>query len=158
MGRFCYISKILPGKTHLVREMWRDRTPNEEPHLKTTFWNFLQMNGFESWLQPMPQGDFLVHCLEGTSLQHIFKGLREQIAAGNPIALKLQNFYQIALGKNYQSLMQNLISRISLIFPSPPLPKRLREDFFIPFCHIKKLHTTLLEMRPWGTRKAAMKE
>lgn len=43
----------------------------------------------------------MIHCLEGPSLQHIFEGLKDQIAARNPIALKLQAFYLDVLGKNY---------------------------------------------------------
>ncbi|MGE0383065.1 MAG: hypothetical protein AB7O90_19725 [Hyphomicrobium sp.] len=55
------------------------------------------MTGFEAWLQ----GERLIHCLEGGSAQRIFSGLRDQIAHKNPIALKLQAFYQEVLGKDY---------------------------------------------------------
>jgi hypothetical protein len=132
MGRFCYVSKILPGKTHLVQEMWKDLTPNEDPLLKASFWNHLGMAGFESWLQPSPEGDFMIHCLEGASLPQIFRGLREQIASGNPMALKLQNFYQTVLGKNYHSpetepSIENLLD-ISL----PSSSKTIKRGFFYP--------------------------
>ena len=45
----------------------------------------------------------MVHCLEGESLKAIFKGLREQIQAGNSIALDLHAFYLEAFGKEYKS-------------------------------------------------------
>ncbi len=70
---------------------------------EVSFWNHLKMTGFESWLQPTPQGDLMIHCLEGESLQQIFKGLREQIISGNSIALKLRAFYLDALGKDYSN-------------------------------------------------------
>lgn len=56
------------------------------------------MTGFEAWLQ----GDRLIHCLEGASLKGIFRGLREQIAKGDPIALRIHAFYQEVIGKDYR--------------------------------------------------------
>jgi hypothetical protein len=93
MGRFCYCSPILPGKTEAIREHWKDKTEPEEDG--GSFWRHLKMTGFECWLQ----GDFMIHCLEGESLQQIFKGLREQIALENRMALNLQKFYLNVLGK-----------------------------------------------------------
>lgn len=102
MGRFCYCSKILPGKTDLVYEHWKNMPINaytSEDNVK--FWHHLSMTGFDSWLQPTSKGDFMIHCLEGESLEKIFKGLRAQISTGNPLAIKLKNFYENVLGKNY---------------------------------------------------------
>jgi hypothetical protein len=89
----------LPGKSDLVREYWKKKAEHTKEEQK--FWQSLKMTSFDSWLQSTPQGDFMIHCLEGESLQQIFKGLREQIVAANPIAVKLQKFYQEVLGKDY---------------------------------------------------------
>jgi hypothetical protein len=141
MGRFCYCSKIISGKTTLVREHWQKKHVSKDPDIQTAevnFWHHLKMTGFESWLQESPQGDFMIHCLEGESLQQILKGLREQIAVGNSIALKLQDFYQKALGKDYSSpqvvpQIENLLD-ISL----PTTPSFIKRAFFYPLLHEKE--------------------
>lgn len=138
MGRFCYISKILPGKTDLVREMWKNRPPNEEPNIRQRFWDHLGMTGFESWLQQTPNGDFLIHCLEGESFIQIFKNLRDQIALGNSIALKLQHFYQNVLGKNYSlPEIEPRIERL-LEISLPPSSNFLKRGFFYPLLPSKE--------------------
>ncbi len=103
MSRFCYCSKILPGKSDVIRAHWKNkpiRSP-ETARAEESFWDHMKMTGFEAWLQPTPKGDFLIHCLEGESLQGIFKGLREQIVSKNPVALTLQSYYRDVLGKDY---------------------------------------------------------
>lgn len=133
MGRFCYCTKILPGKTDLVRTRWKNKDKSvEELRALDSFWMPLKMTGFEAWLQQTPQGDFLIHCLEGESLQQIFKGLREQIALGNTIAVKLRDFYQEVLGKNYSlpEIEPHIESMLDISLPtSSPFVKR---GFFYP--------------------------
>jgi len=99
MGRFCYRSKILPGKKERVRQHWREK--KEETAGEEQFWQALTMTGFASYLQSTPAGDFMLHCLDGESLPAIFRGLREEIQKKNPIALNLQKFYLEVLGKDY---------------------------------------------------------
>lgn len=101
MKRFCYCSQILPGKRDLVKDHWQSDASNREIIQEKDFWECLKMTGFENWLQPTPEGDFLIHCVEGTSLRQIFKRLRKQISSGNRNALGLQKFYQNVLGKDY---------------------------------------------------------
>jgi len=104
MGRWCYCSKVLPGKTNQIREHWKSKEIQQDVYNQEDeerFWEHLRMTGFDSWLQSTPNGDFMLHCLEGDSLGQIFKGLREQIETRNPIALKLQHFYLTVLGKDY---------------------------------------------------------
>lgn len=144
MGRFCYCSKVLQGKTELVREHWKTKKSNKtvyDQDVEENFWRHLKMTGFESWLQKTPKGDFIIHCLEGESLNQIFKGLREQIASGNDIALHLQSFYQSALGKDYSKTevepkIENLLD-ISLPRPS----SYIKRGFFFPFLpHMEEEH------------------
>jgi hypothetical protein len=153
MGRFCYISKILPGKSELVRKMWSDRTPNEEPNIHAEFWNDLGMTGFESWLQPTAQGDFMIHCLEGESLQQIFKGLRGLIAKGNPFALKLQNFYHNVLGKDYALRQSEPHIESMLDISLPSSAKILKRSFFFPLLPYKEEAHRLFRKESMGEKK-----
>lgn len=91
MNRFCYCSRVLPGKEDLLRKYWSRKEDDEH------FWDALQMTGFAAWLQ----GDRLIHCLEGASLEGIFSGLREQIPKKDPVALRFHAFYLEVLGKDY---------------------------------------------------------
>ena len=103
MTRFCYCTKVLQGKEDAVRSHWADKEKErskDADDIGEGFWDALGMTGFESWLQG---SEFYIHCLEGKSLDGIFSGLREQIQAGHPCALKLQAFYQDALGKDYSN-------------------------------------------------------
>jgi hypothetical protein len=145
MGRFCYCSKVLPGKSATVKLHWKNKEASKDTSTKKNealFWNHLKMTGFESWLQPTPHGDFIIHCLEGESLEQIFKGLREQIASGNPIAVNLRNFYLDVLGKDYaqpesQPQIEHLLD-ISLPEKSAPLNKR---GFIFPLlAHQEEAH------------------
>ena len=106
MGRYCYCSKVLPGKTATIKEHWQNKgDQTAEVHAEEiAFFNAIKLTSFDSWIQPTAQGDFMIHCLEGPSLQEIFKGLREQIAIKNPVALKLHAFYLDVLGKDYSLL------------------------------------------------------
>lgn len=105
MARFCYCSKILPGKETVVKKHWEKNKekagPNSEKY-EEEFWEAIGMTGFESWLQETSEGSFYIHCLEGQSLERIFTELPRQIGKKNPCALKLQSFYQEALGKDYR--------------------------------------------------------
>lgn len=150
MGRFCYCSKILPGKTETVRQHWKNKRSAKKLYTEEAeqlFWDHLSMTGFESWLQPTPQGDYMIHCLEGESLQKIFKGLREEIAANNPIALNLRNFYLEVLGKDYalpnaEPHLEHLLD-ISLPTNSPIIHKRA---FFSPLLpHQEEAHRRFRE-------------
>lgn len=104
MGRWCYCSQVLPGKMDDIREHWKGKAAQQAVYSQedeAEYWERLKMTGFESWLQSTPHGNFIIHCLEGESLSQIFRGLREQITARNPIALKVRNFYFMVLGKDY---------------------------------------------------------
>lgn len=95
---FCYRSKILPGKSDVVRQCWKNRHAYKSDR---AFWSHLGVAGLESWLQCTPEGDYMICCLKGESLQKVFKAFREQIASGNEAAVELQHFYQEVLGKDY---------------------------------------------------------
>ena len=148
MARFGYLSKILPGKADIVREHWKNKQVTKDlttqaQAAEISFWTHLAMPGFESWLQPNPQGNFMIHCLEGDSLEKIFKGLREKITEKNPIALGLQSFYLNVFGKDYSlpeakpriECVQDTI--VSSITPE----KVLKKAFFFPLLkHKEKEH------------------
>ncbi|MCH9624930.1 MAG: hypothetical protein S4CHLAM123_00920 [Chlamydiales bacterium] len=143
MGRYCYFSRVLPGKTDAVCAHWKNKarpTPEIEA-AEEAFWDHLKMTSFNSWLQPTAEGDCIVHCLEGESLQQIFQGLREQISVGNPIALKLHAFYLDVLGKDYRQpevepALESLC-HLSLSCASPIL----KRGFFYPLLpHMEQEH------------------
>lgn len=100
MARYCYTSKVLTGKSDFIRAHWANKPKNASPE-EIDFWKALGMTGFDCWLQKTEQGDFLIHCLEGSSKEEIFKRLRAAIQQGHPMALKLQAFYKDVLGKDY---------------------------------------------------------
>ncbi len=99
MSRFCYCSKVVPGKTDRIREHWKNNP--ETIQEKIVFWPEVQLTGFHAWLQPTSQGDFMIHCLEGESLDAIFTSLRELIAQKNSTALGLWTYYKEVLGRDY---------------------------------------------------------
>jgi hypothetical protein len=155
--RFCYCSKILPGQTELVREHWQNKSMSKDAtthEAELHFWQQLKMTGFESWLQQTFRGDFMIHCLEGESVQHIFRGLREQIALGNRVALKLQDFYQKVLGKNYSSptivpRCENLLD-ISL----PTTSSYIKRAFFYPLLPHKEEAHHVFRREAMGEKRA----
>ena len=154
MGRFCYISKILPGKTGLVREMWKERVPNEESGIHTEFWNYLGMTGFDSWLQQNKQGDYMIYCLEGESLQKIFAGIRELIAKGNSCAVKLQSFYLNVLGKDYASPDAEPHIESILDIALPATGKMIKRSFFYPLLLHKEAAHRQFRKDSMGEKKA----
>lgn len=99
MARFCYCSQVLPGKEEEIRAHWRDKVI--DPPAEEALWDATGMTDFHSWLQPQREGYCFLHYLEAESFGKIFRGLREQIAAGNSCALKLQSYYRDVLGKDY---------------------------------------------------------
>jgi hypothetical protein len=52
MPRFCYCSKIVPGKSEEVREHWKKK--KETTREEKDFWSNLKMTGFDSFLQETP--------------------------------------------------------------------------------------------------------
>lgn len=134
MHRFCYRSQVLPGKVQAVRDHWSTKPKTaERQHQEIVFWQHLKMTGFNSWLQQTPAGDFLIHCLEGESLPQIFKGLRETIAASDPVALGLQHFYLDVLGKDYASpATEPNIELLMDIAISTASPTSVKRGFFFP--------------------------
>ncbi len=99
MERFCYCSKVLPQKSDHIknRNALRKSRQEEENALR----KIVGLTRFSSWLQKTAEGDFMIHCLEGASLESMFTRLREQIQLGNPNALGLHAFYLDVLGKDY---------------------------------------------------------
>lgn len=140
MNRYCYRSQLLPGKVQAVRDHWKKKVKTPE-RLKQeiAFWQALKMTGFNSWLQKTPEGDFLIHCLEGESLSQIFKGLREMIAAGDPVALGLQQFYLDVLGKDYSmpSAEPNIELLMDLSVPNSAA-NIVKRGFFFPLLSHKE--------------------
>lgn len=153
MGRICYISKILPNKTEIVHNKWKHQTPREEPNIHTNFWNYIGMTGFESWLQQTAQGDFLIHCLEGDAPHRIFKSLRELIAKNNPFAIKLQNFYQNVLGKDYisQDSEPQIESMLDIVLPTTE--KIIKRGFFFPLLPEKEKAHRLFRKESMGEKR-----
>lgn len=145
MGRFCYCSKLLPGQSNFARDHWKNKAATTTPEMKAAemnCWSHLKMTSFESWLQKTPQGDFLIHCLEGESLQQIFKGLREKIASCQGFALRLQHFYQTVLGKNYALPETEPHIEPLLDISLPPLSEGvMKRGFFFPLLpHKEEAH------------------
>jgi hypothetical protein len=130
MKRFCYCSKVLPGCSDAVRAHWKNKPASREIDLQEeAFWDHLKMTGFDSWLQKRADGDWIVHCLEGQALELIFKGLREKIAAQNPVACSLQKFYKDVLGKEYASVEAE--PQLELLFDLGfDSPQGMKQAFF----------------------------
>ena len=156
MGRFCYCSKVLSDKSNLIRQHWHEKAVAERASKdKGDFWNHLKMTGFESWLQHTPQGDYMIHCLEGESLHQIFKGLREQIVAGNSIALGMHAFYLNVFGKDYrlseiEPQIENLLE-ISLPKSSSSIVKK---GFILPLLPHKEIEHRNFRRESMGIKKA----
>ncbi len=133
--------------------MWKNRPPNEEPAIRAEFWNYLGMTGFDSWLQQTLQGDYMVHCLEGESLNKIFKDLRELIAKGNPFAVKLQNFYRNVLGKDYElpESEPHIESMLDIVLPVSE--KVIKKCFFFPLLPGKEEEHRLFRKESMGEKK-----
>lgn len=102
MPRFCYCSKVLPGKADTIRDHWKHKTANTKED--TQFWQEVQLTGFHAWLQPASQGDFMIHCLEGESLEGIFTNLRSLISQKNSFAMRLWSYYKDVLGRDYSEV------------------------------------------------------
>jgi hypothetical protein len=137
MPRYCYCSKILPGKNEIVRAHWAARKAAHKDEVyreaEKKIWDDIQMVGFESWLQQTRQGDYMINCLEGNSLKGLFQGLTSQIAAGNFIAVGLHAFYIEVLGVDYlnANLEPQLDSTLDVSFPSSDEPGTKR-SFICP--------------------------
>ena len=156
MERVCYCSKILPGKSDVVREHWKRKEKHKSAEMQAAevqFWNKLKMTGFESWLQPTSQGDYMIHCLEGGSHKEIFKRLRGQMASCNLIALNLRDFYLDVLGKDYmhsesEPLIQSLLS-ISL----PTTSSFIKRAFFYPLLPHKEADHLRFRQEAMGEKR-----
>ncbi len=157
MNRFCYCSKILPGKSNAVRQHWENKHAQRDDKMiqaDIEFWNYIQLSGFDSWLQPTPQGDYMIHCLEGESLSTIFERLREQIQDKNSVALKLHKFYLDVLGKDYanpqsEPQIENIFD-ITLPSPSDGFIKR---GFFYPLLNHKEKEHRHFRKEAMGEKK-----
>lgn len=156
MQRFCYRSHLLPGKVQAIRDHWRKKPKTaERQQQEIQFWQHLKMTGFNSWLQRTSEGDFLIHCLEGESLPHIFKGLRETIAASDPVALGLQRFYLDVLGKDYAlpeaephiELLMNISNPKVSVAP-------IKRGFFFPLLPHKEQEHRLFRKEAMGSLKS----
>jgi hypothetical protein len=154
MPRYCYCSQIKPGKSDAVKAHWQEKSSDPSPE-EIAFWTALGMTGFESWLQHSPQGDFLIHCLEGESLESIFKGLRQQIEAGNAIATRLHLFYQEVLGKDYRLLAtQPHIECLLDIALQPTSSESTKKGYFFPLLpHKEEAHRRFRQESMTGKRR-----
>ncbi len=105
MAIFAYASPILPGRTPLVRERYKQKIAEESlPQVdaeRIRFWGLLGLKGWSCFLQRLRERDYFIHCLEGDSLESIIGNLRELIEQGHPFAIGLHDFYREALGKDY---------------------------------------------------------
>jgi len=163
MGRFCYCSKLLPGKANQVRAHWKNKANNESPDVlkaEEDFWKYLQMVGFESWLQPTIQGDYLIHCLEGASLSQIFKSLREQISVKNRIALQLRDFYLEVLGKDYSfpEVEPKLQHLLDISLPTKTQTQYIKRGFFFPLLREKEADHIRFKKEAMGKKRERHEE
>lgn len=142
MTFYCYCSKILPGKSDTVRNHWKAKAAHKsevKSAQEIDFWKALKMVHFESWLQPSTDGDFMIHLLDGESLQLIFKGLREQIANKQPTAIKLRDFYLDVLGKDYSDpQVEPKIEKVMDISILSPSAKLVKQGFVYPLLSHKE--------------------
>lgn len=144
MGLFCYCSKILEGKSDAVRVHWANKLAlgQQATAADLEFWKYLQMTGFESWIQP--KENFMIHCLEGISLEGIFSKLREKISAGNSIAVQLHAFYLDVLGKDYKDpkIQPNIECLLDIAIPATST-KIIKKGFVYPLlAHKEQEHRT----------------
>ncbi len=125
MPRFCYCSKVLPGKAEAIRDHWKHKAKSSDED--GAFWEKVALTGFHAWLQPAFQGDFMIHCLEGDSLESVFTNLRELILQKNSFAIRLWSYYKEVLGRDYSELSSQptIESLLDVALPcSTPIVKK----------------------------------
>ncbi len=156
MPRYCYYSVILQGKQDAVRDHWFKKKIDHNKatqESETQFWNALRMTGFESWLQT--SSNLMIHCLEGESWEQIFKGLREQIRAGNSVASKLHAFYKEVLGKDYS--LQETEPKIEKLFDielAPFVPGNIKKGFVYPLLPDKEQEHRKFRSESMGLKRS----
>lgn len=104
MTYLCYCNRVLPGKEAHIEEHWKKKNAlwhERDPAPAKELAKATGHTAFHGWLQRTPQGSFYLHYLEAPCFDHAFKGLREQILAGNPLAQHLHTFYKEVLGRDY---------------------------------------------------------
>jgi hypothetical protein len=157
MGRYCYCSRVLPGKVDTVRGRRASKAANKELFNEETereFSKAVQMTRFESWLQTSPYGNFFIHCVEAESLKAVFEGIRGQIAAGNKIALNLHAFYLDVLGKDYRSpKAEPVMECVMDIALTPATPSMIKKGFVYPLLSHKEQDHRKFRKESMGPKK-----
>jgi hypothetical protein len=156
MGRFCYCSNILEGKSETVRAHWKSKVGVEKQAINSAemeFWKDLQMTGFECWMQS--KGNLMIHCLEGTSLEGIFRKLREKINSGNDIAVKLHAFYLDVLGKDYKDsrVEPRIECLLDIVIPATST-KMIKKGFVYPLLPHKEQAHRAFRKESMGSMRA----
>jgi hypothetical protein len=143
MTRYCYCSKVLPGKEDTVRNHWKNKGDSwheDEDSAGNRLWSATKQTDFQSWLQLTDYGNFYLHYLDAASFQGIFQGLREQIVAGNECALSVHSFYKEAFGKDYldPSTEPRIECLLDISLPTVDSPNLLRRAFCWPLLDDKE--------------------
>jgi hypothetical protein len=123
MERFCYATRLLPGKGKLVRDFFRGVTAET----KHRFWEAIGIERFTGWLQ----GDYLIRCIEGADVVAAHERMRHLISEGNEFALQLQQLYRDAAGIDYAdpSIVPELECTMDFELPGDVVFERA---FFLP--------------------------
>jgi hypothetical protein len=155
MARYCYVSRVLPGKSDIIRSHWKNKCAHPDPD-GGPFWRSLSMTGFECWLQTTPKGDFMIHCLEGESLDSIFTGLRQGIRSGVSFALKLNDYYKDVFGKDYTK--EEVYPKIDLMsdiaLEGHSQPSLIRKGYVFPLLPHKLAEHKKFKQEVMGSKKS----
>lgn len=101
MPKFLYASAILPGKSELVRQIFRRQNESGTSPWDRGLSEAIGLEGWQVWLQRTSRRDYFVHSVETANFLDLFAGFQEQVEKRNPQALWVRDFYLTTLGKDF---------------------------------------------------------
>lgn len=121
MPKFVYASPVLPGKTHLIEQVYAYKTEHpDRDDSSLTFNELIGLDGWQAWLQRTSTRDFFIHGIETRNIEELFSRLQDQIQLGHPKAQWLRDFYLDVFGKDFShpTATPDLESLISVDVPN----------------------------------------
>ena len=134
MPKFLYASPILPGKSELVRQIFRRQNESGTSPWDQGLAEAVGLYGCQAWLQRTPQRDYFVQCLETANFMELFTQFQNQVELRNPHALWLRDFYLTTLGKDFghHSAAPHTSCSLTMDLPTPGQRKTYIEGFALP--------------------------
>jgi hypothetical protein len=137
MPKFVYASPVLPGKTHLIEQVYAYKAAHPDQDSTSRDLNSaIGLEGCQAWLQRTSTRDFFIHGIETRNLEELFSRLQEQIHIGQSKAQWLRDFYLDIFGKDYShpTATPDLEQLISIDNPSGTIaqPHAFTRGFVFP--------------------------